>query len=422
MYLVYSSAAKSSPPQATFEVSTGLYLLQGLVHPAAMLLARVCQSAGCDPVSWLVPVSVIFLIVLAVFWKLQRTVLIGLFGLVWFLGGILPMWAGRDFVYNEYAPRLLYLAGCGACIAIAAIVGRGAGATRFDFKRVTAFGLAAVILLQSTLFVFRRQGLHDEAFALLAQENNAMFAPRDGQALFINTVELFSFKDREFPLGWFGALASPWHNHIVTDRHLRALNADWVIEPAQAQHTQDQARLKLEFHGLVLPPDQLQTAILSATQVFRVDAPNSDLHLFQIGQIEHHAAPPESFLASWPGDLRLISATLESEAGAPVLNLEWYVDGSIDPPVTVFVHVLNETGQMVAQADGDLVGGYVPIGLWQSNARVRERRVLPAGEPAGHYRIVLGLYNRATQQRLNPVSTDLPLSEGALSIGEFDGP
>ena len=43
MYLVYASAAKSSPPQATFEVSTGLYLLQGLVYPAAMLLARVCQ-------------------------------------------------------------------------------------------------------------------------------------------------------------------------------------------------------------------------------------------------------------------------------------------------------------------------------------------------------------------------------------------
>ena len=256
------------------------------------------------------PASVIFLIVLVVFWKLQRTMLIGLFGVLWFLGGILPMWAGRDFVYNEYAPRLLYLAGCGACIAIAAIVGRGAEAVRLNFKRVVTFGLVALILLQSTLFVFRRQGLHDDAFALLAQENNAMFAPRAGQALFINTVELFTFKDHEFPLGWFGALVSPWHNRIVTDLHLRALNADWVIDPAQAQQVQDQARLKLEFHGQALPPDQLQTAILSATQVFRVEDPRGDLHLFQIGQIEHNAAPPESFVASWPEGVRLISATI----------------------------------------------------------------------------------------------------------------
>jgi len=451
MYFIYASAAKSSPPQATFEVSTGLYLLQGLVYPAALLLARACQPVSCDPTALLLPTSLIFLGVLAIFWKLQRTLLIGLFGALWFLGSILPMWAGRDFVYNEYAPRLLYLAGCGACIAIAATVGWGAnsiqesrlqpelsnsGSARLRpaarrnagtgkprrLARSAAFGLIAVILLQSTLFVFRRQGLHDEAFALLAQENNAMFAPRDGQALFINTPELFTFKDAEFPLGWFGALVSPWHNRIVTDRHLRALNADWVIESAQAQQLQDQARLRLEFHGQVLPPDQLQTAILSATQVYRVAAPQVDLHLFQIGQIEHHAAPPESFVADWPAGVRLISATLETEAHTPVLNLDWFVGGPIDPEVTVFVHVLNEAGQVVAQADGDLVGGYVPIGLWQPNDRVQERRRVPLIESHGQYRLVLGLYNRATQQRLTPVSASVPLSDGALLIGEFNWP
>lgn len=422
MYLIYSSAAKSSPPQATFEVLTGLYLLQGLVYPAAMALARVCQPASCDPMALLVPASVIFLVVLVIFWKLQRTLLIGLFGVLWFLGGILPMWAGRDFVYNEYAPRLLYLAGCGACLAIAAIVGRGAAATQLNIKRVVALGLVALIVLQSTLFVFRRQGLHNEAFALLTQENNAMFAPRQGQALFINTVELFTFKDQEFPLGWFGALVSPWHNRIVTDRHLRALNADWVIDPAQAQQVQEQARLKLEFHGQALPPDQLQTAIISATQVFRIEVPRGDLHLYQIGQIEHHASPPEPFVASWPEGVRLLSATIASEAGVPVLNLDWFVGGSIDPNVTVFVHVLDEAGKVVAQADGDLVGGYVPIGLWQPNDRVQERRVVPLVEPYGHHRIVLGLYNRTTQQRLNPASASVPLKDGALSVAEFEYP
>jgi hypothetical protein len=63
----------------------------------------------------------------------------------------------------------------------------------------------------------------------------------------------------------------PWHNRIAIDQNLRALNADWLIDPAQAQQVQDQSPLKLEFHGQV-PPDQLQTAILSATQVFRVGA------------------------------------------------------------------------------------------------------------------------------------------------------
>jgi hypothetical protein len=423
LYLIYSAAAKSSPPQATFEVSTGQYLLQGLVYPSALALARVCQPARCDPLPWFVPASVIFSIGLAIFWKLQRTLLIGLLGVLWFLAGILPTWAGRDFVYNEYAPRLLYLAGCGACIAMAAIVGRGVETARFTTKRVIAFGLVALILLQGTLFVLRRQGLYDEAFALLAQENNAMFAPRQGQALFINTVELFTFKDQEFPLGWWGALVSPWHNRIVTDRHLRALNAGWVIEPAQAQQVQDRARLKLEFHGQVLPPEQLQTAILSATQIYRVEASQGDLHLFQIGQIEQQATPPESFIASWPDEIRLLSATIESEAGVPLLNLDWFVGGPIDPEVTVFVHILNEAGQVVAQADGDLVGGYVPIGLWPPHDRVQERRPLRLSDlPPGQYRIVLGLYNRLTQQRLNPAQANVPRQDGALNLSDFKYP
>ncbi len=432
LYLIYSAAAKSSPPQATFEASTGLYLLQGLTYPAALGLARLCQPARCDPVSLLVPASLIFLGVLVFFWKWRHTLLIGLLGVLWFLAGILPMWAGRDFVYNEYAPRLLYLAGCGACIAIAAIIGRGTETARFNLKRMAVAALIALILLQSTLFVLRRQGLYDSAFALLAQENNAMFAPRAGTALFLNTVELFTFKDQEFPLGWFGALVSPWHNHIVTDRNLRALNADWAIDPAQAQLVQDQAPLKLEFHGQIRPPDQLQTAILSATQVYRVEAPRGDLHLFQIGQIERHSTSPESFVASWPHEIRLISATVESEAGAPVLNLDWFIGAPIDPNVTVFVHILDEAGQVVAQADGDLIGGYVPIGLWQPNDRVRERRViLPTsfaslrGQAVGrgaHYRVALGLYNRATQQRLNPAQSAMPIKDGALTASEFEWP
>jgi hypothetical protein len=245
-----------------------------------------------------------------------------------------------------------------------------------------------------------------------------MFAPRAGQALFINTVELFTFKDQEFPLGWFGALVSPWHNRIVTDQHLRAENAAWVTEPAQAQQTQERAPLKLEFHGQVQPPDQLQTSILSATNVYRVAAPYSDLRLFEIGQIEHNATPPEAVLASWPDGVQLISATTDSEAGAPVLNLDWFIGGPGDPDVTVFVHILDESGQVVAQADGDLVGGYVPIGLWQINDRITEQRplILP-NLSSGKYRIAIGLYNRNSLQRTIPMDVQgIPVTDGALIL------
>ncbi len=288
---------------------------------------------------------------------------------------------------------------------------------------IVAAGLVVLVAVQSAQFVVGRDALHLEAFRLTAQANQALFAPRQGLALFIDVPELYTYREQELPLGWYGVMVAPWHNRLGAATNLQADKANWVIDPAHAQQVKDRARSQLEFHGQALPPDQLQTAILSATQVFRVEAPQGELNLFQIGQIEHTATSPESAVASWPNKIRLISATLESDAGAPVLHLDWFIGGPIDPNVTVFVHILDEAGQVMTQADGDLIGGYVPIGLWQKNDRIQERRViaLPV-EPGGHYHIVLGLYNRATQQRLNPAQSTAPVKDGALSVAEFQYP
>ena len=118
----------------------------------------------------------------------------------------------------------------------------------------------------------------------------------------------------------------------------------------------------------------------------------------------------------------MISATLESEAGVPVLHLDWFIGGPIDPTVTVFVHVQDANGQVVAQADGDLIGGYVPIGMWQTNDRVEERRPLILPDlPPGEYRIAIGLYNRQSLQRTNPTQVSgNPVIENALIVGEFE--
>lgn len=425
MYVIYSSAAKSSPPQATFQVMTGLYLLQGLVYPAAMLLARVCQSAGCDSTAWLLPVSIVTVIALLVIWRSNRTALLGLFGLLWFGGSVLPMWAGRDFVYTEYAPRLLYLAGAGTALAIAAVLGPFGESmhSRISVGRLVSVSVIALILLQSGQFVLARQPLHDDAFRLLDQENRAMFTPRSGSALFVDTVELFTYKENEFPLGWFGVLVSPWHNHIVTDLNLRAKNADWVIDPAHSQQVQDRSRLKLEFHGRVVSPEQLRQAIVVASEVYRVEAtPDANLHVFQIASIEHQADPSTSFVTEWANSVRLITATVEMEANMPVLNLDWSIDGTLATNQTVFVHIQNAQGQIVAQADGDPIGGYAPLGSWAAGDRIRERRplILPADLPTGTYIIALGLYDRASLLRVIPTQAALPINDGAVAVTTFD--
>ncbi len=418
LYLIYRAASISAPAETTLQFETGLYLLQGLIDPVAMGFARICTAAGCDSSTWLLPAGILLIVVFIFLWRAGRTLLLGAFGLIWFALEIMPVWAGRDYIYIHYAPRLLYSAAAGAAVALAALLGRRAR----GWQRVVMLGVLALIMLQGLQFVKGRDDLHFSAFRLTAEANRALFAPRQGQAIFVNVPELYAYREQEFPLGWYGVMVAPWHNRLGAATDLRADRAEWVVDPAQAQQISAQGQPILGFHGPVLSPEQLQTAVLSATQVFRIEAPQGELHLYQIGQIEHNAAPPASAVASWPGNVQLISATLDTETGVPILNLDWFIDGPIDPDVTVFVHVLSEAGQIVRQADGDLVGGYVPIGMWQPHDRVQEHRVLPSLESAGYYRIMLGLYNRATQQRLNPTANSLPVNEGALLISKIDRP
>ena len=65
---------------------------------------------------------------------------------------------------------------------------------------------------------------------------------------------------------------------------------------------------------------------------------------------------------------------------------------------TVFVHVLDPDGRIVAQDDSQPVAGKFPTGAWLPGETVVD--VHPLTLPSGSYTIQVGLYELATQQRL----------------------
>jgi hypothetical protein len=77
------------------------------------------------------------------------------------------------------------------------------------------------------------------------------------------------------------------------------------------------------------------------------------------------------------------------------------------PPVdyTIFIHLLDGSGQVMAGWDAPPVRGNYPTHLWSAGEVVEDGHTLtlPADLPAGNYRLVAGLYQLDTLQRL-PVS------------------
>ena len=95
-----------------------------------------------------------------------------------------------------------------------------------------------------------------------------------------------------------------------------------------------------------------------------------------------------------PGSLR---------SGQPLqLTLYWQALGQIDQSYAVFVHVLNENGEIVAQQDSIPGQGAMPTQGWIKDEYIANfyQLELPLDLPSGQYQVAVGMYDPDTGIRL----------------------
>jgi hypothetical protein len=118
------------------------------------------------------------------------------------------------------------------------------------------------------------------------------------------------------------------------------------------------------------------------------------------------AVPAHSLAANFQNRARLIGYDLpvaEARAGERVfLTLHWQVTGELSADYTVFLHVVDEAGEMAGQGDGPPLGGDYPTRFWAAGEQLADPHVieLAAGARPGAYRIMAGLYCPDTGERL----------------------
>ncbi len=106
------------------------------------------------------------------------------------------------------------------------------------------------------------------------------------------------------------------------------------------------------------------------------------------------------------------------QAGDPVcVELQWSTTAPIATDYTVFIHVLDENGNLVAQSDLQPGGGYAPTSHWPIGQPIMDRQgvVLPPALSPGTYRIVIGLYGPDGARLTSTAGADsIPLLEFTL--------
>jgi len=130
--------------------------------------------------------------------------------------------------------------------------------------------------------------------------------------------------------------------------------------------------------------------------------------------------PAHALDASLENRVRLTGYDLGNQPlrpGAEVpLTLYWQVTGALDRDYSVFVHVVDAGDKIVAQADAWPLQGFYPTSRWESGEILNDthRLSVPADLQPGAYRILVGLYDPVSGQRLsvldsagNPAGTEV---------------
>jgi hypothetical protein len=91
--------------------------------------------------------------------------------------------------------------------------------------------------------------------------------------------------------------------------------------------------------------------------------------------------------------------TKPSQPGPTTVSLVlfWQAQAVPSKDYTVFAHLLNQAGMLVAQTDNPPVSGTYPTSQWHSAETIVDRYdiIIPDSLPAGPYRFEVGLYDAA---------------------------
>ena len=144
-----------------------------------------------------------------------------------------------------------------------------------------------------------------------------------------------------------------------------------------------------------------------------------DLTTVKIAPAESVVARPQHEVGAEFGEqLVLLGYDRVDDGGEVRLLLYWRAAASMSADYTIFVHLLDETGQLVTQHDAQPQGGWYPTTIWAEDEVVSDPVVLilPPDAPLGPYSLAIGVYQLETLARLPVVWNGVTQPDGQIIL------
>ena len=397
----------------------GLYFLQGITYPVSGQLGGISPSQGATET--VLAIGVVTLFVLAAAALIRRRQLVFALGAGWFIVAVFLAWLLLPWSYVRDGPRLMYLASIGSAVAWAAAISPTLpvrSAVRFAGA---ALGLlfAALILVTSGQFIVKRSQLQAQGAAVVWQlaETASLQAPEAGR-IYVNLPSWISFKQKEFLLGSTGISMIPDYIrlrrsvHVHSGKHPEIISLTYPDIAGEWDH-------HYGTHGRMAGPNELETAIRKGGGVYLTRFLPGKLKLDYVGRLEPQDSITTTGLATFDDWAVLERTDVWREGNRIVVNLVWRATKSAPTDFTVFVHLVGESDELIAQADGYVIGGMLPPLRWGPGDRIEDRRYIELTESNDGVpkRMLIGMYARASGARVLATASDgAPYQDNAVPI------
>ena len=188
--------------------------------------------------------------------------------------------------------------------------------------------------------------------------------------------------------------------YLARDNHLYPLSLD---APLLTQHPSDNwytGELVTERLNVQIPREQ-------STGRYELEMVVNEQHI-ALGDIEIAGLPrtfdiPDFATAAdvtFGEKIALLGYTLNTSDEATTLELVWRAETTVDRNYTVFVHILDDNGQTIAQHDAMPRNNAYPTSLWLTNEIVLDKYIFNLGSMGDTNFVRIGLYLQEDGQRL----------------------
>ncbi|MFC2030927.1 glycosyltransferase family 39 protein [Chloroflexota bacterium] len=176
-----------------------------------------------------------------------------------------------------------------------------------------------------------------------------------------------------------------------------------------------------DFHRLSVPGDLPEGRYRLDLGLYYPDQPGQPLltdgqdrltlATLTVGDDDVPAQATIPTLVDFGDQLRLLGYDLSGqgdEGDALEITFLWRGTAHMERDYTVFVHVVEADGTIVAQGDAPPGGPFFPTSTWMPGDGFsdRHRIELPAGAPHGEYTVLVGVYHQPTAERLQATGSE----------------